>query len=257
MMYLEVDGELKAKKNLGQNFLTNDTIIKYIVSFLDLDKDSLVIEIGPGRGALTKELAKTDANILCIEIDKDLKPILNTLEGDKLHVIYGDILNIDLKEIIKDYNYTKLYVIGNLPYYITSPIMEYIIYSGINPNTMLFMVQNEVADRFSAKEKNSDYGYMTLFIKYYYDCQKVLFVDRSNFNPIPKVDSAVIKLDRCIKNYNVDEEKYFAFLKECFKYKRKTLKNNLKGYDIDVSPNVRAEELTEEEFIELFRKISK
>ncbi|MBQ6840852.1 MAG: ribosomal RNA small subunit methyltransferase A [Bacilli bacterium] len=258
---------MKAKKSLGQNFLINDTIINQIVSLFYATKDDLIIEIGPGRGALTKHLVKKDSSLLCIEIDTDMVPILNKYQNDKCHILYQDILQVDLKQIIKDYQYKNLFIIGNLPYYITSPILEHLIESNINAQEMVFMVQKEVADRLSAKPGSKDYGYMTLYLDYYYEVSSEIFVPRDCFNPAPKVDSAVIKLVKKDIKYNLNEKKYFNFLKEAFKLKRKTLHNNLRGYNWDkvkevlekynMPETIRAEEINQEVFIEIYTKLSK
>lgn len=256
---------MKAKKSLGQNFLINDTIINQIVSLFCVTKNDLIIEIGPGRGALTRRLVNLDAALLCVEIDKDLKSILSKFESEKCHIIYDDILKVSLSNILQNYKFDNLYIIGNLPYYITSPILEHLIYEKINAKQMVFMVQKEVADRFSAKVGSSEYGYMTLFLDYYYDVTTEIFVPRTDFAPAPKVDSAVIKLKIKKENYKADEKKYFNFLKEAFHLKRKTLKNNLKNYDwetiknilqkYNLKENVRAEEISQEIFVEIFNKL--
>lgn len=244
---------MKAKKKFGQNFLNDDTILDKIVSLFCPNKNDLVLEIGPGKGALTKKIKGT--NLVCIEIDTDLKPYLKDY-----NVIYDDVLNINLKELLKNYKYKKLYIIGNLPYYITSPIMEHIIKSRINPDKMIFMVQKEVADRYSSKENSSNYGYMTIFLNHYFDVKKEFEVSKKYFNPMPKVDSAIISLNK--KTYQDMPDEYFEFLKICFHLKRKTLRNNLKNYDWNIIKNVldkhnikesiRSEELSEEIFIEIF-----
>ena len=207
---------MQAKKSLGQNFLINDTIIQKIVSLFVCDENDLIMEIGPGKGALTKYLAKLPAKVVCIEIDKDMERYLNYPD---VEVIYDDILNIDLAKLVQNYNYHNLYIIGNLPYYITSPIIEKILKAGLNASKMVFM-------------------------------------------PVPKVDSAIISLT--LKNHPDLPEEFWQFLKECFSHKRKTLKNNLAKYDKAVVDEVlhshnlnlavRAEELAEEIFIELYEK---
>ncbi len=257
---------MQAKKSLGQNFLINDAIIQQIVSLFTFQKDDLIIEIGPGRGALTSYLSKLPSNLLCIEIDMDMHKYLDKYESDKCHILYNDILQTDLKSLINNYHYHNLYVIGNLPYYITSPIITYLLNSNLSIEGMLFMVQNEVADRFCAKPGHKEYGYITLVIDYYYHAQKEIFVAKNNFNPIPKVDSAVIKLTKKSNKYNIDTNKYFAFLKECFQFKRKTLKNNLRKYDFSLikevleehhyREDVRPEEIPQEVFIESFTKLN-
>ena len=257
---------MQAKKSLGQNFLNNDTVIYEIVSLFNVQENDLIIEIGPGRGALTKKLINKSCPLLCIEVDKDMAHYLNKYESDKCHILYEDILQCDLSKLVNNYEYDNLYVVGNLPYYITSPIMTYLINSKLNIKEMVFMVQNEVADRFCSLAGHKEYGYITLFIDYYYTVTKEIFVSKENFSPMPKVDSAVIKLTRKESIPNLDEQRYFNFLKEAFQYKRKTLKNNLKKYDFNLinevlkkyhlSETTRPEEITQEIFIEIFKKIS-
>jgi len=259
MMFLDLVGNMKAKKSLGQNFLKEDTIINKIVSLLNVKEKDLIIEIGPGKGALTKKLVNLSAKLICVEIDKDMHPFLDNLN---CQIIYEDILSLDLKSLANFKQYENIYVIGNLPYYITTPIMQKLIESNINIKEMIFMVQKEVAQRFTAKAGVSEYGYMSLYLNYYYDVFYEFTVESKYFLPEPKVDSAIIKLIKKHKRYNIDEKKYFSFLKEAFALKRKTLKNNLKNYDwnkivpilkahnLDV--NVRAEEISQEIFIEIF-----
>ena len=256
---------MQAKKSLGQNFLKNDTIIQKIVSLFMPKENDLIIEIGPGRGALTNKLCNLSSRLICIEIDEDMHKYLDKYESDKCHIIYDDILNINLNDVLKDYKYDSLYIIGNLPYYITSPIVTYLINSKIDIKSMVFMVQNEVADRYCSLPGNREFGYITLFINYYYDVKKELFVSKENFNPMPKVDSAVIKLNKKSISSNIDEQRYFAFLKEAFLHKRKTLKNNLSNYDFNKIKNVlslynldekvRPEEISQEIFLEIFKSI--
>ena len=250
---------MQAKKSLGQNFLKNDTIIKKIVSLFVCNKNDLIIEIGPGRGALTKYLSTITNNWLAIEIDKDMDTYLGKYNS---HIIYEDILNVDLPSLLKSYNYDNLYIIGNLPYYITSPIIEKLINSNIKVNKMVFMVQKEVAQRFTSKPGCREYGYMTVFINHFYDVKYEFLVPRTDFDPSPKVDSAIITLN--YKEHDVPNSKYWQFIKECFAHKRKTLKNNLTNYNslaIDnvlknfgLNSSVRAEDLSEEIFKELYEK---
>ena len=249
---------MKAKKSLGQNFLINDTIKENIVSLLNVKENDLIIEIGPGMGAITQYLVKKNCKVICIEIDTDMKNYLSKYENDKCKVIYEDILNCNLHKLLENEEYDNLYIVGNLPYYITSPILTYITESNINPSQMVFMVQKEVADRYSAKKNNSNYGYMSVYLDYYYDVNTKIFVGKENFNPVPKVDSAVICLTKKERNIDIDTIKFFNFLKTCFQFKRKTLKNNLKGFNlnnVNIDNNIRAENLSCEEFIELYNKI--
>ena len=258
---------MKAKKSLGQNFLINEDIINKIVSFLDADENDLIIEIGPGRGALTKKLSLLPSRIICIEVDTDMKPYLDKFTSDHLKVVYSDVLQINFPDLLKNYKFQNLYVIGNLPYYITSPIVEKLTRANLDVKKMIFMVQREVAERYTSLPGKSNYGYMTVFLQHYYHAQKVLDVPRQFFAPVPKVDSAIIELEQKKVTPVSDEQKYFSFVKECFHLKRKNLKNNLQNYDLKAIDSVlkkyslslssRAEDLSEDIFNELYNTIYK
>lgn len=219
------------KKRYGQNFLKDENIINKIVDSISPASDSLIIEIGPGAGALTKKLKKFNTNLLAFEIDEDTKEYLLPLEDEKTKIIYGDFLKSDLREVLKDIEYKDLYIIGNLPYYITTPIIEHIIDSRLDPKEIIIMVQKEVAKRFQAQPKSREYGYMTVLLSYNFEISQVTDVSKNAFYPSPKVDSTVLKLIRRDKE-DIDYEKFKSFLKMAFQYKRKTLKNNLKSYDL-------------------------
>lgn len=252
---------MQAKKALGQNFLNNDTIIDKIVSLFVCNKNDLVIEIGPGRGALTKKLLTKPGQKLGIEVDNDMQPYLDKMDID---ILYTDILQVDLSNLLKEYQFNDLYILGNLPYYITSPILEKLIKAKIKAKKMIFMVQNEVAKRLSAMPGAKEYGYMTVFVNHFYDVNYEFLVTKENFNPVPKVDSAIISLNA--KDYLDMSEEYFSFLKTCFQHKRKTLINNLASYDkqkvinilnkYNLTPNARAEDLKEDVFLDLFANLS-
>ena len=254
-------GKMKAKKNLGQNFLIDKNVITKINNSIGAKSDDLIIEIGPGMGALTKELKIKNAHLLCYEIDNDLKNYLEPLIDSKTKIIWGDFLTCDILKAIENIKYHNLYIVGNLPYYITTPIIKRIIDLKLDIEEMVFMVQDEVADRFTAQPKSKDYGSITLFLKYYFELEKLFKVSKNSFNPVPKVESAVIMFKKRIKKPNVIEDKYFKLIKDSFKYKRKTLKNNLNGYDFskvkeilmkyNIEENVRAEEIPEEVFIDI------
>lgn len=251
---------MKAKKKYGQNFLIDKKVIDKIVKSIKVFKDDLIVEIGPGRGALSKELIKYNSYYLAYEVDKDMRIYLDGFLSDRVNVLYQDILNSNLKKDIENINYNNLFIIGNLPYYITTPIMEHIINSKLKLNSFTVMVQKEVAQRFMAKCGTREYGYFSLYLQYYFDIELIMYVSRSSFSPAPKIDSAVLQLKPRVGDIK-DEETYFSFLKSAFAFKRKTLKNNLKeekfnkifpilekyGYKQDV----RAEQLSEE----IFKKI--
>lgn len=249
----------KTKKSLGQNFLIDNNIINKIVNSVRVLNDEKILEIGPGIGYLTKELKKFNVNLKSFEIDLDTKKYLDLLIDDKTSIIYNDFMKINLNDYYsKD---DKIHVIANIPYYITTPIIEKIIDSKLNILDMTLMVQKEVADRLSSSPRNSNYGYITVYLNYYYDVNKLFNVDKNCFNPVPKVDSAIIQLKKKEHNYQVDEELFFKLIKDSFKLKRKNLRNNLKDYDLDKINEVlnkynldltaRAEELSLEIFIDI------
>jgi len=148
------------------------------------------------------------------------------LEDDKTKIIYEDFMNVNLDEFVKNYNYENIYVIANIPYYITTPIIEKITFSNIRVKSLLLMVQKEVADRLSSNNGNKEYGYITVLLNAFYDINKLFNVNRNSFYPVPNVDSAIIKLDS--KECNIlNFEKFNKLIKNAFRFKRKTLKNNL------------------------------
>ncbi len=258
---------MKAKKRYGQNFLIDNNIIKKITDEVSSSSSDLIIEIGPGKGALTKELKKKDSYIIAYEIDTDLVRTLEKLENEKVKVIFKDILTTNIKEDINNINYSDLYIVGNLPYYITTPIIEHIIKQNLVFKKFTIMVQKEVADRFMAKPKSKDYGYITLVLKYFFDTFKVCDVSKYSFNPVPKVESAVISFIPKENKEKIDVDKYFDFLKIIFRQKRKTLKNNVSNiYNWDkiikvlvkynISESCRAEELEEQVILDIFKSIS-
>ncbi len=256
---------VKAKKTLGQNFLIDQNIINKISDNINPEEDDLLIEIGPGMGALTKYLQQKNCQMICYEIDTDLKPYLNNLENNRTKIIYQDILKSNIKEDIKDIKYHHLYIVGNLPYYITTPIIKYLINLDLDIQEMVFMVQEEVADRFTALPGTSNYSSITLYLKYYYNVIKLFKVSKKCFNPMPKVESAIIKFTKRATKLDVNKEVYFKLINDSFKMKRKTLKNNLSNYDFDkildvlnkyqLDENVRAEQLDEEVFQEISKII--
>ena len=256
---------MKAKKSLGQNFLVDNNIIEKIIGKITSDSNDLIVEIGPGMGALTKRLKEKGSFLIAYEVDKDLENILSEFEDDRTKIIWQDFLECNIKEDIKDIKYNKLFIVGNLPYYITTPIIEHIIDSNINFDALVIMVQKEVAGRFLANPKTKDYGYISVLLQYYFDIKRVCNVSRYSFNPVPKVESTVLSFRVKKIRADVDIEKYKEFLKIAFRQKRKTLKNNLSIYDwekaklvldkYNLSESVRAEEINGDIFIELFNAL--
>ena len=254
----------KFKKKFGQNFIKDNTLIKKIVSYAAIDKDSLVIEIGPGAGALTEELCLSSKYVLAYEIDLDLKDKLEELKKDNnnLEIIFDDFLKRDVIKDIKKYDYKHLYVISNLPYYITTPIINKIITDKIDVEKLVIMVQKEVASRFLAKSNSRDYSSLTVFLNYHFDIKKLFDVSRNVFVPKPNVDSSVVELKRKKDKINVkDIDFFYKLVRDSFRFKRKNIKNNLNGYNLDkikeilekynLDLTVRAEDLDLDIFIEI------
>jgi 16S rRNA (adenine1518-N6/adenine1519-N6)-dimethyltransferase len=249
------------KKKFGQNFLKDENILRNIVEKSEVDKDTLVIEIGIGAAYLTYYLSEKAKNVLGYEIDESLKDIISSqLEGkDNVDIVYQDFLKSNPIEDIKKYDYKKIYVVANLPYYITTPIIIKLIEDKIPVEKIVVMVQKEVGDRFNAKPNSKEYNSLTIFLNYYFDIKKLMDVSRNCFVPKPNVDSVIIEFKRHNK-YNVNnEELFFKLVRDSFKFKRKNLKNNLKGYNLDKIEEalmklnkdltVRAESLTVDDLI--------
>lgn len=257
--------EFAYKKSLGQNFLKDKSVINKIIDSADITVDSLILEIGPGSGALTKELVKTKGKVVAFEIDERLKEELSKIESNNLEVIYGDFLKVDLKEVLNNYNYKKLHLIANLPYYITTPIIMKII-NETKIDEMIIMVQKEVGSRFKAKPNTKEYNSLSVFLQYYFDIKTVTIVNKNSFVPKPKVDSIVVRFSKKDNKIKANNEKvFFKLVKDSFTFKRKNLKNNLKGYDLNKINIIlnkfnkdltfRAESLSLEEFIEISNNI--
>ncbi len=257
--------EFNFKKKYGQNFLTNEDIINKIIGAIQPTKDDLIIEIGPGAGALTKKLKQFDTPLICYEIDKDTQVYLQKLEDENTHIIYDDFLKRDILVDIAPFHYQKLYVIGNLPYYITTPIITKIIEENIPVEEMVFMVQKEVADRFSARPKTREYGAITVFLNTFFHIDKLFDVSKNSFIPKPNVESAVVKFTKKPKIVELDLSKFTRIVKDSFQFKRKTLRNNLKNYETEeieeilkkygYSLNNRAEDIPASVFQEIACKI--
>jgi 16S rRNA (adenine1518-N6/adenine1519-N6)-dimethyltransferase len=262
-------GQFEYKKSLGQNFLKDENIINKIVDSADIDKDTLVIEIGPGQGAISRKIVPRAKYSILYEIDKRLDRYLNDIlkENNNYKIIMNDFLKEDVKGELEKYNYDKLYVVANLPYYITTPIVSKLIDDGILPEKIVIMIQKEVAMRYSASVNTKDYGSLTVFLNYYYDIKRLFDVSKNCFIPKPNVDSSVICMVKKNNRLEVKDINLFKMVvKDCFRYKRKTLRNNLKGYDIEKIEKVlskhnlnlssRAEEISMEIFVEIVNELA-
>ena len=252
------------KKNFGQNFIVDKNIIDNIIKFSLVDKDTMVIEIGPGAGSLTTALAASSKSVLCYEIDDSLKNVLSdSLKNfDNVDIIYQDFLKANVSETLKKYNYDKLYVIANLPYYITTPIITKIIEDKLNVDKIVIMVQKEVGDRLKAQPGSKDYNSLSIYISYYFNVKKLMDVSRNIFLPKPNVDSIVIELSKKENKYKLKNENvFFKLVRDSFVQKRKTLRNNLKAYDLNIIEkvlnkygydlSVRAENLSIDIFVDI------
>ena len=250
--------EFNYKKSLGQNFLMDKNKIKQIVDSINVDKNDLIVEIGPGAGAITRQLVKKDANVICFEIDTRLEKILSEIDSKKLKIIYKNFLSINLNDYIDYSNYNKIIFVGNLPYYITTAIINKIVDFN-HADEIIIMVQKEVAERFMASPNSKKYNSLSIFLQYNFNIKKICDVSKNCFEPIPKVDSTVIKFEKHNK-YKVKNEKiFYKLIKDSFTQKRKNLRNNLKSYDLNKIEEIlnkvnkdltcRAENLSIEEFI--------
>lgn len=246
------------KKSLGQNFLMDKNKINQIIESIEVGENDLIVEIGPGAGAITKELIKKNCDVLCFEIDIRLKDILSKIDSDKLEIVYQDFLTINLSDYINYSKYKKIIFVGNLPYYITTAIINKIIDYN-HADEIVIMVQKEVAERFMAKPNSKKYNSLSVFLQYHFNIEKVCDVSKNCFEPIPKVDSTVIKFKKSNKYKVNNEVVFYKLIKDSFTQKRKNLKNNLKSYDLIKIENIlkkinkdltyRAESLTIEDFI--------
>ena len=220
---------LRANKKLGQNFLINESIIYDIVKKANVTKEDVLIEIGPGLGSLTKELINNAKKVIAIELDPNMIDILKSRFGifDNFEVIYGDILKIDLEELIKGYDSVK--VVANLPYYITTPIIMKLLEDRLKIKSITVMVQKEVGERICATYKDKEYGAITVSVQYYSEPQIIIDVPKENFLPAPEVDSCVIRLDMRKKPpvFLKDEKLFFRLVKGAFTQRRKTINNSL------------------------------
>ena len=260
--------DFQLKKSLGQNFLNDKNVINKIVESADIDKDTLVIEIGPGGGAITELMVPKAGRAMLYEADSRLEEHLNNLlsSNDNYEIVIGDFLKADLVRDLARYSGMKIYVVANLPYYITTPIIMKFVEECVLPQKFVIMVQKEVAYRLSAGVGSRDYGSLTVFLNYYYDIKKLFDVSRNCFTPKPNVDSAIVEMK--LKNNRLevlDMNVFNKLVRDSFSFKRKTLRNNLKGYNLELIERVlemygfdlsiRAENLELEVFVDIANEL--
>lgn len=225
--------KLRADKKLGQNFLIDESVVRRIVEAAELTPEDTVLEVGPGIGTLTQGLAESGANVVAVELDKRLLPVLDvTLEGyDNVRVVNGDILQVDIMEQVQKPDFKCC---ANLPYYITTPIIFAILEKRLPMERLVVMVQKEVAERMAAKPGSKDYGALSVAIQYFTEPEIAFIVPPSSFIPAPSVDSAVIVCKRrSTPPVEVcDENLFFRVVKAAFSLRRKMLSNSLKNMGI-------------------------
>jgi 16S rRNA (adenine1518-N6/adenine1519-N6)-dimethyltransferase len=271
---------INTKKSLGQNFLTDINILKNIVAAGDVQPTDNVIEIGPGIGALTEQLARAAKQVVAFEIDDRLIPVLEHTMApyDNVTVVNQDILTVDLEQAIKEHftdPEAPLKLVANLPYYITTPILMQVLQSDVKFANIVVMMQKEVASRLSAEVGTKDYGALTLAVQYRMNATLAFTVSRTAFVPNPNVDSAIVSLTprEPLKVLPHNEKQLFNLFKIGFTMRRKTLWNNLITAfgkddamkakltaalaDIDLDPRIRAEKLSLEKFIDLHNALVK
>ena len=270
---------VKAKKNLGQNFLVDQTAILGIVEAAGIKKDDQVIEIGPGIGSLTEQLLLAGAKVFAYEVDDSLPTILqNELPkkiddqplASRFKILLKDVLKANFKEDIGDFfDFTKpIKVVANLPYYITTPIIFALAESDLHFTSLTLMMQKEVAERLEAQPGSKDYGPLTISVQTEMKVKLALQVGRNSFMPRPKVDSSVVVLTPLKEKPAIEDRKHFIWVvKMCFSQRRKTLNNNLKSLlpdktkrdelitELGVEPGLRREDLTIEELIKIAKFI--
>ena len=268
---------VKANKSLGQNFLIDENVINEIIKNSEISEEDCVIEIGPGLGTLTKELLEKAGEVVCVELDKKMIPILKDRFSlyKNFELINDDILKVNLKELIKEKKnkgFSKIKIVANLPYYITTPIIMKLLEEKLDLESITVMVQKEVADRLIAIPGDKETGAITYSVYYYAQGEELLEVSKDSFIPEPEVTSKVIRL-RIRKEPPVKVERpdvMFRIIKSAFMQRRKTLLNALvntkvfvnkeEGIKIlkklNLSENIRAEKLSIQDFANITRYIT-
>ena len=240
-----------AKKRLGQNFLVDENIVRKIIAFAQLKKDDHILEIGPGFGALTKELVKILPTFTAVELDRTLAAFIRA-EFPQVHLIEKDILQVPLSEIAGE---KKVKVLGNIPYAITTPILFKLLDERAAVHSAILMMQDEVARRLLAKPSTKEYGVLAVQLQAFAEVEYGFKVKREVFKPRPEVDSAVVRLTMRPHTDIMRETVFKTLVRTAFRMRRKTLENNLKDIfelsGVTLNLKQRAEELSVQDFIEL------
>ena len=265
---------ITASKALGQNFLIDDQVIENTVNSAQINENDLVIEIGPGLGTLTDELAKKAGKVICVELDKKMVAILKErfFLYKNVELINEDILKVDLNKLIEENQFEKTKIVANLPYYITTPIIMKLLETRAKVDSITVMVQKEVAERLCAKTGTREAGAITYAVEYYAKAKKLFIVPSSAFIPMPNVESEVITLEvRKEVPFEIKDEKLlFEIIKYAFMQRRKTLINALQNLDkcdgkenvkkilkdLCIDERVRGEALTLQDFIRISNRVA-
>ena len=257
-------------KQFGQNFITDQNLLRAIVDDAKITKDDVVVEIGPGAGTLTKEIAKKAKEVYSFEIDNNLAPILNETLQDcpNSTVIFKDFQKVDDEQLIQLLSNREYKVVANLPYYITTPIIMKFIESAYPPKSITVMVQKEVAERLKSNAVTSDIGAISLSIALYGDVKMTRVVSRKMFMPEPNVDSAVIRIDMQNKYDNIDKKPVKKLIKAAFNMRRKTFLNNISNAfniskdrikevlkELNIDENIRGEAVSIDNYIAIAKNL--
>ena len=267
------ENDFQFKHKFGQNFITDTNLLKAIVGDSDIKSDDCVLEIGAGAGTLTKEICqKTQAKVISVEIDKKLKPILeqNLASFKNLELIFDDILKLSPQKLKDLFDNKPFKVVANLPYYISTPIIFYLLENSFNLKSITVMLQLEVAKRLTAPVGTKDYGALTILLQFLGEVSLTRKVPRTLFVPQPNVDSAIVRLDLIKKDFGITYLEFAPFIKACFSMRRKTLENNIISsfpisrdefksacLKLNIKDNVRAENLDIFQFVSLFKELFK
>jgi len=256
--------ELSPNKKLGQNFLIDENVVRKIILFSQTEGKE-VIEIGAGPGTLTIYLAKTAQKVFAVEIDKKILNVLKEVcqNLSNVQIVNSDFLELNVKNLTKG---NKIYVVGNLPYYVTSQILFKLFEERECIEKFTIMVQKEVAQRLLAKPGTKEYGNLTVAMNFYCEIEDYFYVSKNVFYPKPEVDSTVLRARFKIEKPNIDEKKFFKIVHACFSTRRKTILNALSNhFDIgkdklkriinmaEVDENLRAEDLSLDDYIRLYK----
>ncbi|AVN62048.1 16S rRNA (adenine(1518)-N(6)/adenine(1519)-N(6))-dimethyltransferase [Mesoplasma coleopterae] len=264
--------KVEAKKKFGQNFISDQNLINKIVSILGDDQDQLIIEIGPGTGALTKLLARKYNKVVAIEIDTDMEAILKKeVQSDNFELFLSDVLLVDFEKLISEkrqYENQKVSIISNMPYYITSEILFRTLNVSDKLTKAVFMMQKEVAVRVCSNKGENNYNNLSVACEFFADKKYEFTVPRHMFYPIPKVDSAIISLtfNNKYTEQIKDKDKFLVFLRKIFNNRRKTILNNLSNVtndkikaneildNLNIDKSLRPEVVGLEDFIRIYNK---